>query len=290
MKTIIFSLMACLPLLAGAQITNNSFENWTSQTVDPSRIYPTGWPLLNDEYHFRSTDAYEGNFSLKVSVWYYYVKTVATQRAAIHTRPATFNGYYKYTDALLKITGMSDIVADTALVTVYMTKWNSTSLRRDTIGSGQIPLTETAVYTLFSCHIAYAAADNPDSISIILDPSKVRRTDAEPRFQSIGSKQECSFFTVDMLSFSATTANEIIPQKEPVIAIFPNPATNHISIKGTKANDAITIQSVDGKKMYEATMSLNSGSIDVSGFPPGIYIAAITTGNGNTIRKRFTKK
>lgn len=93
-------------------------------------------------------------------------------------------------------------------------------------------------------------------------------------------------YTPDSLEFVADT----IP-----IGIFPNPATDYITIstKSKSSSAAITITNVQGKKIFSnkfsATNGQIAGTINISNFSKGIYFVEVSDGENKTIKK-FVKQ
>jgi hypothetical protein len=172
-QTVLFFAIICTALGLRAQLVNTEFETWDS--TPSGSVYPHQWPLLANQYCVRDSHAYQGSYALQVSVWYYYSKTTAVQKAAINFRPMTFSGYYKYTDNSIKSLVTQDMITDTAIASIYLTKWNLATQQNDTIGIGRVPLFATANYSQFVCPVQYSNADIPDSVTILLDPSLARR-------------------------------------------------------------------------------------------------------------------
>lgn len=72
------------------------------------------------------------------------------------------------------------------------------------------------------------------------------------------------------------------------IAIYPNPAINFITIETEKTtNGTISIYNLQGEIVFESFQ--NSNSIDVSKFPPGMYLLQISDGN-QIFTEKFIKE
>lgn len=70
------------------------------------------------------------------------------------------------------------------------------------------------------------------------------------------------------------------------LAVYPNPATDFIYIRGSV--DQITINDLSGRTMYESTNV--SGSISVDKFNEGVYLVKVKTGDKTFTQKIFVKK
>jgi len=66
--------------------------------------------------------------------------------------------------------------------------------------------------------------------------------------------------------------------------IFPNPATNHITVKAT-AESIITVTNISGIIIYKQVMTDENTTIDVSSWVSGVYIISVETGNNRTVSK-----
>lgn len=70
--------------------------------------------------------------------------------------------------------------------------------------------------------------------------------------------------------------------------VYPNPATTTINIDTNIAEYAVSLISVDGRKVIQRKMA-NSNSIDISNVPKGIYILEVTTPNERVSKKIILK-
>ena len=225
MKTLLcfVTMFACFG--AQAQIANSDFENWYVDSNGKSRL--TGWDHLV-KYDFANSGFFgtykaapgeHGQYALTISRWYSYTWDVVRQFSPVAFKPVSLSGYYKYTDNDLT----SGRAKDTALVEIYLTKWNAASSRRDTVGTGTKELGLCIAFAAFSCPLSYSGSTNPDSILIRLLPSKFKN--------SVGACADsgwCSFLTIDNLSLDQSTGVYAPPLSH--IAVFPNPVTNTLFI------------------------------------------------------------
>ena len=69
-------------------------------------------------------------------------------------------------------------------------------------------------------------------------------------------------------------------------SVYPNPASDVLNIKTEEAIQNVTISSVDGKVVANAT----SGSVDISVLNAGVYVYNVTTVTGKTAKGNFIKK
>jgi len=81
---------------------------------------------------------------------------------------------------------------------------------------------------------------------------------------------------------------EIVGIKERRISLYPNPASNSISINGIDFNNTIDIFSLDGSKQYRVNR-INKEKIDISELKAGIYLMRIIKDNEVEYTTKFVK-
>ena len=68
------------------------------------------------------------------------------------------------------------------------------------------------------------------------------------------------------------------------ITVFPNPATDKITVKGLHAMKQVILTSVNGQVI---TPAFEENIIDLSGVSAGVYFATITDQNGGVYQTKF---
>lgn len=290
MKKLIYLIaISILPLFSSAQLQNMDFENWENPELGHK---PEGWIWTNTTlvqpgtmFYYPPVEAAQSNdYALKLSVWYNYTKDAAIQTAPFHDRPATLKGFYKYEDNFI-IGDSEGPIRDTAMVSVYLTKFNVAAQHNDTLGIGRLNIGDSvSKYTEFTIDIEYISSEMPDSITIILDPSLCRRYPG--RNYSIMDSGITSFFTVDNLSLVDGSTADIkeISSKNPLF-IAPNPAQNSIHFETISGR--FTIFDLTGKQVAEME-SESMNSLDVSDLKKGVYFLRITN-KEQVFQGRFEK-
>ncbi len=92
---------------------------------------------------------------------------------------------------------------------------------------------------------------------------------------------------IDLIEALLLLSNE--DQKISEVAIFPNPATDFISIKTKGAIEgAITIYNILGEKLIQQDFNSNQTKFDVSSLNSGVYIVNIKA-KGTVTTKKFVK-
>jgi hypothetical protein len=81
-----------------------------------------------------------------------------------------------------------------------------------------------------------------------------------------------------------TAINEISNSQIPEINIFPNPATNNITIE-TPQNSTIEITNIQGQLIKTLAANNEKTIIDVSALPSGVYVVEVKTDRGVAVKK-----
>jgi hypothetical protein len=277
MKKFPFFLSVFLLATAGnAQLINADFEQWDAPiTQDIMTNKPTGW-IWSDSftssleqmfYNPPQADAQNNDYALTLSVWYHYGKDIALQTVPIDYRPEQLTGFFKYTHTLIEDT--QGPVADTALVQVFLTKYNSIIGQLDTIGTGSLGLTQSDDYQPFEVNITYTSNELPEYLTIKMDPSLVKRYD--DRYYMSVNEPVASFFSVDNLSLEGNVAVSVNnTTKENGIALYPNPATDRVTITLNERSDVVIYDVTGG--LVESFVANATYQLDVRGYAAGIYI------------------
>ncbi len=104
---------------------------------------------------------------------------------------------------------------------------------------------------------------------------------------SAGNIVRTSGFT--LVVQNSTSGISEINNQQSTITLYPNPATNNLTIAFGKTTKkvVVTITDVTGKLVNSEQLIVNSKSatIDISGFAEGVYIVKIQTGDGVEMRK-----
>ena len=89
--------------------------------------------------------------------------------------------------------------------------------------------------------------------------------------------------------YSSLTVNSIFQvNKEQPVTVFPNPATNNITVKGI-AESIIIVSDLSGGIIYKQVMTGENSVIDVSSWASGVYLISVETGNNRTVSKIIKK-
>lgn len=178
---IVILLNSVLIFSQNQQIDNSSFENWTnSQPIEPAP-----WKC-NIAFQFmgqtiyittgtQTSDAYEGSYAAKLETKTYQSMVVPgvlqLSRLKVNSNfQYQFVGLYPFSSRPLGISFWAKYLPqtnDSAFVGVFLTKFNSSINKRDTIGASFFFLPKAVNnYTQFFLPIFYRTTDFPDSIDI----------------------------------------------------------------------------------------------------------------------------
>lgn len=300
MKKILLFTLICTSIAVKAQITSNvSFEIWTNagNYEEPSG----GWTTLNklrDLSSFspvtvtKSTDSYSGTYAAKLET-----KEISGFGTLIggllasgvfdgnaspgqnvklgqpYTgRPANFNVYYKY----------SPVSNDSAAFYLALTKWNTSTNQRDTIGEAfYTELNTVSTYTQLNIPIFYYSTETPDTIAVLFGSSA-----AADNFQG----QVGSTLYIDELTLPNTVGINELLFNEVAINTFPNPTSDElvVSIQSDKTQQLI-IYNANGQEVFSSAIFQNK-KIDVSSWTNGAYYISIKDGKGLVSSAKFVKK
>lgn len=87
----------------------------------------------------------------------------------------------------------------------------------------------------------------------------------------------------------ATTSGESLAENTSKLNIFPNPATDNLSIEANEEITEVNIYNIIGVNVYNEQCTNNNLNVNISDFNSGVYFVKVKTGNGETV-KRFIKQ
>lgn len=267
-----------------AQIPNAGFETWVNSTGSPHTYQePQGWTstdplwnLINASYTVASvvqtSQSHSGSSAALLQTAAGGGDTVGgvlLSTASIATlfgsgmpgfscttRPANLQAYYKF----------APVGGDLAGFITFLTKWNSGTNRRDTLGTGFfLSGTPVASYSLVSIPITYSINVFPDTATI------------EVMLYGGGSTPHMgSQFFVDDLGFtgSAPFGIEGFEQAEE-LKMYPNPSNGLLHIEATEEISEVQIANALGETVRHERLKSSSVQIDVNALPPGVYTVRV---------------
>ena len=155
-------------------------------------------------------------------------------------------------------------------------------------------------YDTFSNRVCFASSDFSGNIVFQrFNPNTFLLQDMLPISQAFGSAKSIIACGSGCYAFN-TTDNKVIIIKDPSLLavadvdkhnklnVFPNPATDNVTIESDLDINSIEISDVNGRLIYNT--GLNGNSINLSGLQNGLYLIRITAADGSTFTKKIVKK
>jgi hypothetical protein len=263
------------------QISNNSFENWTSMG---NYEIPDQWGTLNELTSSsgvytatKGTPGNPGNSYLQVTsrstafgvvpgiVVSGLLDTATMQPKsgfAFSQRPQELTGNWQY----MSFSGSP------GAITVTLTRWDSANAQRETVASAVQTLPGMVMsWSYFSISLVYFTGNLPDTCMIILEASGPAPSDND-------------YLWVDNLNFSGT----VIGMGDsygtlPSVMVYPNPATSSTQLEiFTTENEVvnISVRDVNGRQVQEVVteqtqIGRNVICVSIAGLRGGSYIIVV---------------
>ncbi|NTW32794.1 MAG: T9SS type A sorting domain-containing protein [Bacteroidetes bacterium] len=292
---LIFAFAYCIGLKADAQTqpTNAGFENWEAIG---SFENPLGWSSFNNFYNygvpemsFDTSDSHSGSHALRL------ISVTATVPPPLGTNTLdTLAGFVflggfdlnnsgiPYTDRPISVQAFvkgTIISGSNAMIIATLSKWNTVTHVSDQVGMAVCNITSSiANYTQISSTFNYSLTSIPNTLSIMIMAGDV----GSGGFILPGNE-----IFVDDISFTFSASISDNNQNKNNIYIFPNPASDKITVNTSEKINTIEIYNIVGEKVYSLNnfKQQKSNEINLSGINTGIYFVKIFNGE-----KYFTKK
>lgn len=287
--SLVVLLLITSKFLVAQTIPNSGFENWTNYGQFSAL---NGW--ISNPSITKSSNAYTGNNCVKLETVVFGgfggggggVDTIPgnmnTGRQG--QGPGTGKSGYALTlrpDSLIGYADYTPFLSDSFVVQVQITKWNSSTRKRDILGKSTYKGGSTGgAYKRFSFKIEYTSPFTPDSANIT-----VLSTDSDPAHPLMGS-----ILYIDALSyfrFVSTTTGITFAAVQEENALFPNPATSTIQLCNFEKGELIITNQLGQTVKSIVVNSEKVEIIDVSDLNEGIYY--LITGKG-AVQKLLIQK
>jgi|GEM_PF-873797 len=280
-----FVIASAIAFSANAQTQppNAGFENWVTVGTGEN---PTGWSSFNNLsiysvpiMSFKTTDANSGTYALRL------ISQTATIPPPLGTNTLdTIAGYVfvggfdmnhpgiPYTDrpVLMQAYVKGTIITGSeAYLMATLSKWNTGTHTRDQVGFAMYYTSSSiASYSQISVPFNYSLPDTPDTLDI-----KIMAGNVGPG----GVIMPGNEFFVDDLSFTFPVGINETNIDNSSLNIFPNPASDKVTINSADKINAIEIYNMLGENVYTQTNLSTSASneIGLSNFQKGIYFVKI---------------
>lgn len=229
---------------------------------------------------FRTTDAYSGTYAAKLVTGHliFGISTIRIPgmlgtavmdfkgvRALLGNpcpgcKPLHFKGFYKF----------EPVNGDSCAVVVVVSKWNSSTHKRDTISYGKM-VEHSAVntYTPFDIALDYTVSTVPDSLTFLMVSSAGFNV---VNFMG-GVGQDGSTMYVDEVSleYPAGIVQSLMPDVG--IKVYPNPASEKITVELSEKvdNGRLEVYTIEGKSVGTYNMNEVKTNISVKSLSAGTY-------------------
>jgi hypothetical protein len=290
--SIVFKVICFTPLNIFGQSLNLSFEdietrnNSTHKVVYWSPLSPTfGGEIVSDSY--------EGRNAIKIWTWYFYTEGKFKlgndgKGMSFEKRPLRLKGFYKYN------LGNSRSKNDSALVNVFLTKFNHANFYSDTLGSGKYLFSRKDSFAEFTVPIKYFSNATPDTLKIdFLSHIKKDSIDknGNPQFGwCIDSLGRCHYLIIDNLSLDYSTTYLVEALKSP-ITIHPNPTSNNVNITwGENAVSDVLLKDILGRTLQKKAVNTEGVELDLSTLPTGVYFVDFKQNGQHLATRKVVKQ
>jgi hypothetical protein len=229
---------------------------------------------------FRTTDAYSGTYAAKLVTNHLLFGTTTIKipgmlgtavmdfvgvRALIGNpcpgcKPLHFKGFYKFEPA-------GD---DSCAVVAVVSKWNSSTHKRDTISYGKmVEHSAVSTYTPFDIALTYSGIEVPDTLSYLMVSSAGFNV-----INFMGSQgNDGSTMYVDEVSleYPAGIVQSLMPDVG--VNVYPNPASEKITVELSENvdNGRLEVYTIEGKSVGTYNMNEMKTTISVKSLSAGTY-------------------
>lgn len=299
-RTKLFALMVTTGLWLGAQAqeqpANGGMENWLQKTSNGITFQePQGWFSLNilslvnyPQTTLKTGDAHSGTSAVLLETKSGTMSNIpgllttnlilteqwepVMERNLIpfSSRPVSLKFFFK----------ANPMTGDTNAMTLLLTRWNSTTLQRDTVGYANWENYQTiSQYVQAEVTINYLSNYTPDSLAILFS-SSINGFDPV-----VGSK-----LYLDDISFSYqhTSVKQISAAQ--LIKIYPNPAKESFNVYAEKKVDLIELYNVKAEVVKSVRAETSEINVDCEGLKEGVYIVVLHHADKSITKHRIVIK
>lgn len=278
MKKLIAILLTLTHFVTKSQ-NNGGFENWVTSS---NGLYedPVDWQTLNFSTQFGNpvsafkvsgVDKYSGNYALKITSVHLTAKIISQLpdtiglvfNGKVTISPPSYQIGSVFNGRPQKLTFYSKYIPvgiDTGLVGLILYRQLPGGIR-DTIGEGKIDILQNGIYSYYQINIHYRNSATPDSSNIYFQSSN------RPNAKRVGSS-----LYIDEVAFSAWAGIEKYDSYASKIKVYPNPASNLLSINVLVEDAAIVeIINMQGQKINTCSIQNYNATINTEGLSHGVY-------------------
>lgn len=277
------TLACCIAMLlftsASAQIPNGGFESWVDHGT---YMDPAGWLTYNDMVTSSGpVITVEQGFPGAVGALYAKITTRALPVGSALQGWMSINGF-AYAGRPERLTGQWQYgiqPGDTGVVTVALSKWNSTFGTRDPIAFGTLEVMgDLAGWHPLSVPFTYYSEEVADTAYIQFEASI---NFADP---VVGS-----FMKVDDLAFAGTVgvAEQLAA---PSLQIYPSPTADLLNVVAPQRISEVKVMDITGRMVQERNANAESIALDVAALQTGRYLMQLRMADGKRVVRSFVKQ
>ncbi|HBS86390.1 MAG: hypothetical protein A2W91_19440 [Bacteroidetes bacterium GWF2_38_335] len=298
MKTLIIAFLLLFStafIYSQVNIPEGGFDNWSPNETGTFEE-PTGgwWTSLNSLKSLgapvtvsKTTDAHSGFYAARLEsvVWGTFLipgllvsgkfepyAPFVYRGKPFTEKPLSFKGFYKYLP----------VETDSAAIFAMLTKFNTTTLKKDTIAEAKMAvLTTVADYTAFDIPFIYFVNDvTPDSIDVVFSSSA-----AGESFEGFSG----SVLFIDGVSLDYESGADEILMSGCSLDVFPNPATHKLLVETDAEckNLSYCLHNVQGNLVISDFPGSTEQEIDVSAMPSGNYLLLVKCSGVSMASRKF---
>jgi|SRR3954471_25080413 len=286
MKTkLLITLLIAFAGIIRAQIPNGTFQNWTPMT---GYDMPVDWDNLNPLT--ASQSVFTCQQGMQKSTGNLYLRLISDSVAGFGVAPGIAvcgkldpitlkpKSGFPCTQRPTALSGKWQFMAmgnDPGFIAIYFSKWNSSTKKRDLIGTGVDTLKGMEMaWANFSIPISFSSSAIPDSCIIFLSSSGT-------------TPIQYSYLYVDDLAFE--TSSGVLETKASLqnFKCFPNPVNDllKLDLHTLKEVQTVEVINMQGQIVFSSISSSVINEIDVSNYTPGIYIITVQSRDGLSTQK-----
>lgn len=276
-------------------LPSTGFENWSDNGLNfPGYEDPTGWLTSNiNEVSVanpttKTTDSHSGQYAVVLKTVYTPFDSIS---AGMTIQQLLLGGLP--TDTLEYLTGDGMLVSSkpTKLVgwfkylsqngsegtlTTYMSKWNNTTMTRDTVCYQVFTINHLNDYSLKEFVFDYSGVNGvliPDSIRLAFDPLSTSNIGAFANYNN------CQLYIDDLELIYDESTNGITENKTDLFRVYPNPIDSEFNLEISQQiekDSHLRIVNSANVLVYEQYHLSNKNTINLSNLTSGVYFIILT--------------
>lgn len=278
------------------QPLNGGMENWLEKTANGTTFEePANWYSLNilalvgfPQTNVRTGDAHSGQYAVLLE----------TKSGSMSSIPGLLTSNNILTEQWEPVMDRNLIpfsfrplsvrfffkaqpfAGDTNAMYILLTRWNSTTQQRDTVGYGSWENYQTInQYTAADVPINYYGTYAPDSMAMLFS-SSINGFDPV-----VGSK-----LYIDDISFNYAPASVKNMNAQQVVKLYPNPATENFNLYSEKEVCSLMLYNVKGEQVKCETVHSGENLVDCSALQAGLYVVVLYHSDNTVSQHRIVIK